>query len=289
MSLLSGIKTFLSLTSTDPEVVLHNLESDNPMVRGTASGALQILESRERVSSTTVPRIGKALQREDDNLKIVFDLFKVLYHIGTDEALKELNQYLNRMAKYLVGSDEEARKGEGRVFKIIFQDATDIQSAHANRTWATFFFDDGRELITPELASFQVVRIALFHVIINPDSSWNYKIRSFRALEAIDPSLLDLLSSDVRQKYKAGVELSDAIANAFLGGILPNFESRFLLNSLFENTDKPFPEQEDRQYSVSSYDMIQLPDGTKLGLPELSQISDTELLNFLKQLVYALA
>ena len=208
------------------------------------------------------------------------------------------------MAKYLVGSDEEARKGEGRVFKIIFQDATDIQSAHANRTWATFFFDDGRELITPELASFQVVRIALFHVIINPDSSWNYKIRSFRALEAIDPSLLDLLSSDVRQKYKAGVELSDAIANsakkvlkasvqastnAFLGGILPNFESRFLLNSLFENTDKPFPEQEDRQYSVSSYDMIQLPDGTKLGLPELSQISDTELLNFLKQLVYALA
>ncbi|XGV97805.1 MAG: hypothetical protein ACAF41_02500 [Leptolyngbya sp. BL-A-14] len=303
MFLLSGLKNLFSLTSTDPDVILDNLESDSDIIRGIASGTLWILESREGIPSRTVPRIVRALHREEESLKIVFDLFKVLYHLDTNEALKGLNQYLKRMARYLVESDEEVHKGEGRVLQLIAQDVSAIHSVHANRTWATFFFDDGRELIKPDLESFHAVRIALFHVVINPESSWNYKIRSFRALETIDPSLLDLLSPDVRQKYKMGVQVSDAIANsakgilkasvqtstnAFLRSLFPNFESRFLLDALFKNINKNSSHQEDEQYDVSSYDTIQLPDGTKLGLPELSQISDKELLNFLKQLVYAL-
>jgi hypothetical protein len=185
--------------------------------------------------------------------------------------------------------------------------------------WTLFILDDGRNLIRSDLPSFPAIRLSLLHTLLNPDSSWNYKIRSFRILETIDPSLLDILKPELKEKYATMMHLSERAVegtrdlissgvNASLKGSASAFASAIfgpiplvLGVTVKELFDVKVP------INWSEFDTVRHQSGMNPNLvnpisnadldnikylarnaPEPGKTSDSELLSFLKKLVYAL-
>jgi hypothetical protein len=184
------------------ESLVRELESTNPVERGSTSNKLKEIGSNIIFSSSDISNILKAIDKENDNLKVILDLIETLYFINTKEAIEGISSFFGKAARYLVDSDEGfTHNSYWKILGMNFQDTFNVNSPHAHRMWTLFILDDGRNLIRSDLSTFPAIRLALLHTLLNPDSSWNYKIRSFRILEKIDPSLLDLLTPELKEKY----------------------------------------------------------------------------------------
>jgi len=308
--------------------LISKLEATNTVERGKASEELKEIASSTLFSSSDISNILKAMENENDNLKVILDLIETLYSINTKGAIEGVSSFFGKAARYLVDSDEGfTRSNYWKIMGMYFQDTFTVNSLHAHRMWTICILDDGRNLIRSDLPSFPAIRLALLHTLLNPDSSWSYKIRSFRILEKIDPSLLDLLTPELKEKYEFMIQSFDesvqrtrefvshgvsaslkaavtgstsAFVSAVVGPIplvLGVTFKEFFKDAIDVNVTIDWSEFDTvRNSSDANHNLVNPVSDADLdtikhlvlNAPEPGKASDSELLSFLKQLVYAL-
>lgn len=266
-----SLKDFFSFFSRDPAVILRNLRSDSLSSRMSASGWLKDLAPPEATLE-----IVEALQRKDEDIRVVVALIKALHRINTDDAHKAMDWYLSNMARQLTHETGYARD------------------------YASILLHDVRDCITSSLASFHGIRIALLHVMLDPASSPGYKLRAYRTMKVIDPLLLDLADPNKRLAFERGDAIlkfvsgfAKAATKVVVRSVVTAVTSEMIdvhVTGALNPAIKSFRDalvQRVGSHSVASYN-VTLNDGTEINIPEISDIPDTEFFKFFEEIIDAL-
>lgn len=269
---MSIVDIFKSLVTNDVGEMLSCLRSDSLLARKFAAAGIKDLSSHGEVPNEAVPQIVSALHSDYEH-EVAFSIAIALCYIGTKEAIMGVDWYLSKMVRDAIYEEGIRRHyAAGVLYKI---------SDHINSNFA----------------SYNAIRFALLRLALDPNINGGRRVESYRTLKRVDPSLVNMLNSEDRAQFEMAAEVTDNVEGIVKAStkVVRRIIPIILLNAViavFSSGEFDIPLKnfghliidhcQDRKVSYKS---VELSDGTKIKVPETSDIPNTELFKFLEKII----